>query len=194
MAGQAFEKLALERLLRFLGPTAYLAPTGGAYDGGLDALGRWLVRGSSVAGETERFMQVALAVQCKRMRRAIGPDVVREFEGAVRNWQREQSPAATSFTRVSDVLGLICVSPRFTEAAITVANRNAVPLALVVLAHSRSSLPEAPERDEPVIAQFRFNAAARSLLPNVNIATKKIPFVSLCGCPAVIERLVLDYD
>jgi hypothetical protein len=118
---------------------------------------------------------------------------VREFEGAVRNWQREQYAGSSGTSSVGGVLGLICVSPRFTEAAVAVANRNAVPMALVVLAYPRGSFSEILEGDELTVVQFRLNAAARLLLPNVIVGTKQVPCLSQQGMRRITKQTILLY-
>jgi len=194
MTGRAFELLVVRRLKNLLGPTLSLSLTGGSYDGGIDALGTWCVQLQQSGTANVALRRLALAVQCKQLKRAVGPSVVREFEGAVRNWKRELEEHSVNKTGLAGVLGLLCVQPRFTEAAIAVAGRNELPLVLVVLERPPEQHPEHHEDREACIVEFRLNRAARYLLPHMTVSTKKIPCESPLGSPLFFEQISLCYE
>ena len=140
-----------------------LRARGGPHDGGVDLVGMWQLRASSVP----------VLVQCKRTQRRVGPRDVRELEGVV-------------MRRSTGTLGLLVSSSGFTRYGLEAAMRASVPLVLATMPmdvptssehhdHAcegrEAGVPPDERAHTPTLASFVVNGNAWRNLPSLRIAT-----------------------
>lgn len=139
---------------------------GGRDDAGIDLIGTWHLP------ERERERAVRVLVQCKALKTKLGPNLVRELEGALR-----QAPVGWRTGQTAGVL----VSPReATKGVRDTLARSSYPLFWLLV-----------ERDG-VVKQVLWNSRAGSLLGLDPLAVENRYGKSLDGC--ITSQVALTWD